>query len=245
MRFHPARTVAVAAMAITGAFLAAGPASAHVSANPSTAEQGGFTKIDFRVPTESDTASTVKLTVSIPQDTPIPFVTPQSKPGWKVEVTKKALATPITMEGDTVTEAVTEVTWSGGAIPPGQFDEFALSIGPMPTVESLAFPAVQTYDDGDVVRWVDPVVEGQAEPEHPVPTVTLAAAGADGGSDHHGGETTTTSATGVTAAPEKASSATTSSSGSGAPAGVTWAALALGAVGAVAGLGSLARRKGS
>lgn len=74
MRVHPTRVLAVAGVVLAGGFLFVGPASAHVSANPSTAEQGGFTKISLRVPTESDTASTVKLTVSIPQDTPVPFV---------------------------------------------------------------------------------------------------------------------------------------------------------------------------
>lgn len=132
MRVHPTRVLAVAGVVLAGGFLFVGPASAHVSANPSTAEQGGFTKISLRVPTESDTASTVKLTVSIPQDTPVPFVSAQAKPGWKVDVVTTKLAAPVTVGDDTVTEAVTEVTWSGGSIPPGQFDEFGLSMGPMP-----------------------------------------------------------------------------------------------------------------
>ena len=245
MRVHPTRVLAVAGVVLAGAFLVVGPASAHVSANPSTAEQGAFTKISLRVPTESDTASTVKLSVSIPQDHPVPFVSAQVKPGWKIDVVTTKLAAPVTVGDDTVTDSVTEVTWSGGSIPPGQFDEFSLSMGPMPTASTLTLPAVQTYDDGTVVRWVDPVVEGQAEPEHPVPTVTLTAAGAEGAGDQHGGETTTVESSSTTAATEVAAGTSTPSSDDGAPAGVTWAALALGAVGAATGLGALARRKGS
>jgi hypothetical protein len=37
----------------------------------------------------------------------------------------------------------------------------------------LVFKAVQTYDNGDVVRWIDTSTPGGAEPDHPAPTVTL------------------------------------------------------------------------
>ncbi|MGH3487402.1 MAG: DUF1775 domain-containing protein, partial [Actinopolymorphaceae bacterium] len=59
-------------------------------------------------------------------------------------------------------------------IGPDEFDEFEVSVGPLPEEESMAFPAVQTYDDGEVVEWSDPVREGAAEPEHPAPVLTLA-----------------------------------------------------------------------
>ena len=56
-----------------------------------------------------------------------------------------------------------------------------MSVGPVPDVDKLEFKAVQTYDNGDVVRWIDPVVEGEEEPEHPAPTVMVTAgAGEDG-----------------------------------------------------------------
>jgi periplasmic copper chaperone A len=54
--------------------LLTGPASAHVSVQPGTAEQGGFTKVAFRVPNERANASTSKLEVILPTDHPISFV---------------------------------------------------------------------------------------------------------------------------------------------------------------------------
>jgi hypothetical protein len=39
----------------------------------------------------------------------------------------------------------------------------------------VAFKAIQTYSNGDVVRWIDPVVAGQAAPGHPTPILTLTA----------------------------------------------------------------------
>ena len=54
---------------------------------------------------------------------------------------------------------------------PGQFQEFALSGGPFPDADSLTFPVVQTYSDGSESAWIEPTVEGQAEPEHPAPVL--------------------------------------------------------------------------
>ncbi len=81
-----------------------------------------------------------------------------------------------------VTDFVSEIKWTGGQIKPGEFDTFSVSVGTLPyNVDSLAFPAVQTYDNGQMVSWIDPAVEGQPEPEHPAPVLHLTAA-ADTGS---------------------------------------------------------------
>lgn len=149
------------------------PASAHVTVNPSTAERGGFTKLSFRVPTEKD-ADTTKLTVSFPAEHPLAFVSVRPHPGWTYTVTKAKLAKPISSDDGPVTEAVSTITWSGGKIGPGQFDEFDVSVGPLPTdTDSMVFKAVQTYSDGSVVRWIDPSTPGGAEPEHPAPVLHL------------------------------------------------------------------------
>ena len=73
-------------------------------------------------------------------------------------------------EGFTVTEAVSSVTWTadGDGLPPQQFAEFQLSVGPFPDdVDQIVFPATQTYSDGEVVAWADPTVEGEDEPDAP------------------------------------------------------------------------------
>ena len=46
----------------------------------------------------------------------------------------------------------------------------------------VAFKALQTYSNGDVVRWIDVQQPGQPEPDHPAPVLTLTAAAPDGGS---------------------------------------------------------------
>jgi hypothetical protein len=68
-------------------------------------------------------------------------------------------------------------------IGPGQFQEFSLSVGPFPDAKSLSFAAVQSYSDGTETAWIDPTVEGQPEPDHPAPTLTVGASSSSSSSD--------------------------------------------------------------
>ncbi|MEU4892276.1 YcnI family protein [Streptomyces sp. NPDC044780] len=163
--------------------LAAGPAFAHVSVQPGQAEKGGYSTIDFKVPNERDDSSTVKLEVTLPSDHPLTSVMPQPVPGWDVKVTKSKLAKPVEVHGEKVSEAVTKVTWSGGKIEPGMFQQFPLSVGQLPEdADQLVFKALQTYDNKEVVRWIEEPKEGAAEPENPAPVLKLVAPaeGSDG-----------------------------------------------------------------
>src|SRR3954468_22871622 len=106
------RIGAVTAGAAALVLVIAGPASAHVTVNPNTAAQGAYTKVSFRVPTESDTASTTKLQVNLPTDTPIASVSTKPVVGWTVATVKTKLATPIKSDDGDITEAVTQITWT-------------------------------------------------------------------------------------------------------------------------------------
>ncbi|WP_329252507.1 YcnI family protein [Actinoallomurus sp. NBC_01490] len=171
------RVATVSALAGLAVTLAAGAASAHVTANPSTAEPGSYSKVSFRVPNEEKSADTTKLEVDLPADHPIASVSVRPVPGWKIKVEKTKLATPLKVEGGELTEAVSKITWSGGKITPGEFQEFDVSMGPLPTgVDRLMFKAAQTYSDGDVVNWNQDPGNGGQEPEHPAPTIHLVAA---------------------------------------------------------------------
>lgn len=165
--------------------LAAGPAFAHVSVQPGQAEKGGYSTISFKVPNERDKASTVKLEVTMPTDHPLASVMPQPVPGWDVKVTKTKLAKPMEMHGEKINEAVTKITWTGGKIEPGTFQQFPLSVGQLPEdADQLVFKALQTYDNKEVVRWIEEPEKGAAEPENPAPVLKLVAPAE--GSDGHG-----------------------------------------------------------
>ena len=162
---------------LAGALLAAlaAPASAHVSVKPESVPKGSFSVISFSVPNESSTASTVKVEVTFPTDHPIAFVSVLPIPGWTWASEKTTLAKPVESEGESITEAVSKVTWSGGEIKPGEFQLFTVSAGPLPTdTKQIEFKAVQTYSDGTVTRWIEETPKGGPEPEFPAPTLKLA-----------------------------------------------------------------------
>jgi uncharacterized protein YcnI len=168
------RIAAIGAVCAVALLLLAGVAWAHVTVNPHTAAQGGYAKVSFRVPNERDDAATTQLEVNLPTDHPIASVQTRAVPGWTSTVQKTTLAKPITTDDGQITEAVSKITWTAGKIPPGSFEEFDVSMGPLPTdTDQLVFKALQTYDNGEVVRWIDTAPEGAPEPQHPAPVLTL------------------------------------------------------------------------
>lgn len=175
------RAGAVAVLAGATVVLAAVPAFAHVTVQPASAPKGSYSTVTFKVPNEQDAASTIKIEVNLPADHPIASVSVQPVPGWTAQVTKTKLTTPIKSDDGTIDEAVTKITWSGGKIAPGQFQQFPVSFGPLPSdTDALPFKTLQTYDNRDVVRWIEVPQAGQAEPQNPAPTLKLTAAASDG-----------------------------------------------------------------
>lgn len=156
-----------------------GAAFAHVTVSSTSAVKGGYATVTIKVPTESDTASTVGLKLQLPTDTPFQSVTVQPKAGWTYTLDKS---------GDTVSA----ITWTatGDGIKPGEFDTFNISVGPLPKdKDSITFKAIQNYSDGTAVSWVEEA-SGSTEPDHPAPTLVLtdapsasAAASASAGAD--------------------------------------------------------------
>jgi uncharacterized protein YcnI len=223
--------------AIVGALAVAAPASAHVTVDPREATQGGYTRVAFRAPTESDTASTTKLEVFLPEATPIASVSTMPVPGWTVAVERRKPASPVAGEGGQPAEVVSKLTWTataGAAIKPGEFQEFPVSLGPLPKVDRLVFKALQTYSDGSVVRWIEEPVEGGEEPERPAPVLRLAPEDADGGAGTAAGAAADSPADGA---------AEEDSDGSGPALPLAIAGLVAGLIGAVLGGFALARSR--
>ncbi|PXW30529.1 UNVERIFIED_CONTAM: uncharacterized protein YcnI [Williamsia faeni] len=161
--------IAATALVGTGTLLGVGSASAHVTAVGPDLTQGGYGVVTFRVPNESDTANTVSVSVTLPN---LKSARTEPIPGWTAEITK-----------DATTEEATSVTWRAAdgnpGIKPGEFVQFPLSAGPLPEQETVEFPTIQTYSDGEVAAWDQATVEGEPEPDKPAPTVTLGAESAD------------------------------------------------------------------
>jgi uncharacterized protein YcnI len=161
--------------AVAVAVLTLAPAaSAHVTIQPEEVPAGGFTRMDVRVPTERDDASTTKVDVQFPPG--FLSVSTEPVPGWDAKITMRKLDKPVEQFGEQVTEEVGRITFTGGSIGPGEFQDFGLSVGvPDKPGSTLTFKAIQTYSGGEVVRWIGP-----PDSEQPAPQVKLTAAEAAG-----------------------------------------------------------------
>jgi uncharacterized protein YcnI len=221
VQFPDIRPRAVAAVAATVALALPATASAHVTIQPDTAPAGGFTRIDVRVPNERDDAGTTQVRLQLPPG--FAFVSYEPRPGWTVTMKKVKLDEPVKTEGGfEIDEGIGEITWTGdgkqGVIAPGQFVDFGLSVKfPDGTAgDTLTFKALQTYEGGEVVRWIGP-----EDADEPAPTVTL------------------TGADEPAAAPAPAQAAPAQPGTSGSDDGLAIAALIVGAVALLAALAAL------
>jgi uncharacterized protein len=212
----------VATVSVLAALAGATAAQAHVTLAPKEVPAEAFTVLDVRVPNERDDASTVKVEVQMPPG--VVGVSYEAVPGWTTKVAKQKLDQPIETPDGPITEAVSTVTWTGsgkgdGAIAPGQFGDFPISLQiPGKAGDVLTFKALQTYSNGEVVRWI-----GSPTSDEPAPTVTVTAANAE-----------------VPAAATPApAAATDESDDSGSSDGLAIAALVVGALGLLAGVGAL------
>ncbi len=197
-------------------------ASAHVTLQPDAAAAGDFTVLDVRVPNERDDMTTTKVDVQFPAG--FIFASYQPVAGWSVEVKMAKLAKPITSHGEQITEQVSQMTWTADSdkagIQPGQFVDFPISVQiPGEAGDTLTFKALQTYDDGEVVRWI-----GAPDSEQPAPQVAVT----EGGEEHG-------------AHPD--SSGESSNDSDSASKGLGIAALVVGALGLLAGVAALARSR--
>ena len=93
---------------------------------PNEVPADSFSRFAIRVPNERPDADTTKIAVQLPAG-PL-FVSFQPKPGWTRTSRWRSSTQPVDVdEGETVTERIATVTWEGGTIAPGEFDEFGMS----------------------------------------------------------------------------------------------------------------------
>ena len=236
------RRLAVLAVA-AGALAVPAAAQAHVTVQPTSVPAGAETVLTVRVPNERDDASTVKVDVRLPPG--FASASWEAVPGWTVRAVKEKLATPIQTDDGPITEGIDRMVWtrtsSAGGIKPGQFQDFPISVQiPGKAGDKLTFKALQTYSNGEVVRWI-----GAPNADTPAPQVTVTAASAQGAAASAGthagmGAGTAAANGGGTAQPAAAASHDDGAKG------LTIAALAIGVLGFVFGgvaLASTRRRR--
>jgi len=208
---------------ILAALVAVPAAAAHVTIDPGEWEAGGFARFVIRVPTERDVPTT-EVTIRFPESVTSARFMPA--PGWERTIEMQQLDEPI-QQGDgeePITERIASVTWSGGTITPDEFMEFGVSFRvPDTPGEQLVFPAIQTYQGGEVVEWI-----GAEDSDTPAPLVTITEPAAEEGEEPAAEETESPDGEAAPAAAEDDDS------------GRANLALGLAIAGLLAGLGALA-----
>ena len=140
------------AAAISGLFIFAGTAYAHVTIQPKESTAGAGVTYTMRVPTEKF-VPTVRVEVEFPATLNVSSF--DAKPGWKIESNKAAT-------GKLVNTTLT------GSIPPGQSVLFTFT-ATNPTAESkLSWKVIQIYEDGSKSEWT-----GMEGSRTPAPTVQI------------------------------------------------------------------------
>jgi hypothetical protein len=162
MRLNVRWGVAVAA-GVAAAALVAAPAWAHVEVSADKPQAGATNvTVTFSGEAESTTGGIKSEQVFLPTGiTPAQVKLGKAPAGW------------------TLTPGTDNVTIGGPALPKGTNAEWSIVISQLPTnATELVFKTLETYSDGEVQRWIDLQQPGQAEPEHPAPTLKLSPAAA-------------------------------------------------------------------
>jgi uncharacterized protein len=163
------RSLVVGGVVAVTVLASAGTAWAHAELEPSTAAPGSVITLTLEVANEISGQSTTKVQLLFPDGMPLPVVELPPVPGWTATVDGGSLGADSTATG---------VTWSRPSGPVGEAPRLPIRLGPLPeTAQRLQFPVLQTYSNGEEVRWIEPSTEGGEDPEHPMPVLTLVPGG--------------------------------------------------------------------
>ncbi|ARJ50524.1 YcnI family protein [Staphylococcus lutrae] len=136
-------------------------AEAHVTLNPNVSTPGSYAQYDVRVPVERD-SNTVKIELEVPKDVTLSGVQPV--PGFEHTFEKNK-------NGE-----ITKVTWTatGKGIGQNEYMNFPIVVANPKKEGTYQWKAIQTYEDGKVVKWTD----DDKKSETPAPTTVVKANGA-------------------------------------------------------------------
>lgn len=149
-------------------------AQAHVTLEKPEAVAGQAYKGVLRLGHGCDGGSpTTSFSVEIPEA--LALVRPMPKAGWKLSVETAPYAKPIKAHGKEITSGVKKITWSGGRVQDGEYDEF-IFVGQLrdEAAGPIYLPVVQTCEKGEW-RWVD-LPQGGQSAKNPAPVLRVAAA---------------------------------------------------------------------
>ncbi len=139
--------------AVLGVLALAPPAAAQVSIVPDRVDGGGTHTFAFRLANERADTKSTRLELVFPPTPPVAYVKVDPAPGWTVAVRPRPLDAPIEAGGKVIREAAATLVFEGGAVAPRQFEQFLVTMGPLPADGRLLFEATQTFANGAVAHW--------------------------------------------------------------------------------------------
>ena len=156
------RFATLAVVTLATLVVLAGPAFAHLEAQPESVAANSTATIGFNVEHGCDGSPTIELQIKIPSGVTVASI--PTKDGWAAN------------------QADGTLTWASGSLAADQASTFSaeFKIPDVPAGTQLVFPAVQTCQVGSI-DWIQATVQGQDEPDHPAPAVEVTAAKADDG----------------------------------------------------------------
>ncbi len=170
-------TIRTAALAGALTLALAGPAAAHITADPGEAPADSYATLDFGVGHGCEDSPTTRVRIQIPPS--VPSVTPRRSPFWDIS-TKEGRKDPVELHGEEITRGTSEVAFTAKQpLDPHQLDVLTLSVK-LPAGnagDTVHFPAIQECAKGQT-RWIQIPAAGESEEdlESPAPAVVLTAA---------------------------------------------------------------------
>ena len=143
-----------AAASLTVVLAVGGVASAHIDPDPIAMQAGTTGTAAFKVEHGCDGSPTTSMKFQIPDG--VSGVAAVDKDGW------------------TATVAGNTLEFAGGPLAPDQEDHFDITFTAPAQPGDIRFPVIQTCEKGELA-WIEVAEDGQAEPEHPAPTIKITA----------------------------------------------------------------------
>lgn len=148
---------AVAVLTAAAAVVVLAPAAgAHADLDAEPAVGGIPAQLRLHVPNERRDAATVRIELRFPDGDPWSAVSATPAGAWEPTVTAAG------------------IVWEGRRLEGTQAADLAFTATLPAAGGELVVPVLQTYDDGEVVRWIDPPTAGGGAPDHPAPVLSIA-----------------------------------------------------------------------
>jgi len=148
------------ALLLVAALVPAATAAAHVAIKPARAPAGAEARLTFEVPNERPDAATRRIVIQTPPG--VTSVTGLALQGWKLTTRPPGMNV----------RRATLTAPRGRELTGEERGRFRLRVGlPRRAGATLTFKVLQTYDSGEIVRWLGP--QGTSEP---APKLRLTAA---------------------------------------------------------------------